>query len=278
MAEKGDDYSAYANEENLLQEAVANIKAVVAELGPILEIDRTLLPSISFLKDDILIAIGQDGLVANTLRYSGALPIFGVNPDTSSYEGTLLHFSVESIIPYLKSPSAYPEHEEITLAEGELSTGAKIRAANDIFMGKGDHSSALYRITHKGQEEHHSSSGVIISTPMGATGWQRSIIEGSLRILSTVTGQSQKSVKPPPLTKADDNLRFWVREPWPSVKSQSHLVAGKVTEKSPLKITSEMGENGLIFADGMQNDAFPFPAGETLTLRPSKTKGRLVLP
>ena len=278
MAEKGEDYTVYAQEEKCLQEALAHIKEAVAELGPVLEIDRALLPSVSFLKDDVLIAIGQDGLVANTLRYAGAFPIFGVNPDSASYEGTLLHFSVQGIVNYLKSPSANPEYEEITLAEGELSTGVKIRAANDIFIGKADHSSALYKISHQDTEEHHSSSGVIISTPMGATGWQRSIIEGSLRILSTITGQSQKSIKPPPITKGDDNLRFWVREPWPSVKSQSHLVAGKVTESTPLKIISEMGENGLIFADGMQNDAFPFPAGEKLTLRPSKTKGRLVLP
>lgn len=278
MAEKGEDYGTYAAEENRLNEAASQIKATVAELGPILEIDRSLLPGISFLKDDILIAIGQDGLVANTLRYAGSLPIFGVNPDPNSYEGALLHFSVETVISYLKSPSDRPDHEKITLAEGQLSNGATIRAANDIFLGKGDHSSALYRISHKGKEEHHSSSGVIISTPMGATGWQRSVIEGSLRILSSITGQNQKSVKPPPITKGDDNLRFWVREPWPSVKSQSLLVAGKITEKAPLKITSEMGENGIIFADGMQNDSFPFPAGETLTLLPSKTKGRLVLP
>jgi len=278
MAEKGEDYGAYALEENKLQETTFQIKSALADLGPVLEIDRTLLPSISFLKDDILVAIGQDGLVANALRYAGSLPIFGVNPDTEAYEGTLLHFSARSVVDYLKGSPSHQEYEEITLAEGKLSTGATIRAANDIFIGKGDHTSALYRISHKQQAEHHSSSGIIISTPMGATGWQRSVIEGSIRILSVITGQSNKSIKPPPISKGDNNLRFWVREPWPSFKSQSHLVAGKITEKAPLRVISEMGENGIIFADGMQSDAFSFPAGETLTIQPSETKGRLMLP
>lgn len=279
MAEKGESYSVYAEEEEKVKVAIARIKSVASELGPVLEIERHLLPTTPLGRNDVLIAIGQDGLVANTLRYSASIPIIGVNPDAASYEGALLPFDVAAAIQYLKNRPARETWEEITLAEGTFSNGAKISAANDIFIGKSDHSSALYKIRHIGEEEHHSSSGIIVSTPMGATGWQRSVVEGSLRIHSAITDTPfQQADGSSPPRRNDESLRFWVREPWPSIKSQSALVAGTITGHAPLLVTSEMGEGGIVFADGMQADSFPFPAGESFQIAPAATKGRLVTP
>ena len=278
MGEQGESYEEYEREERKLKEAAFRIKSVAAELGPVLEIERNLLPSTPLGRHDVLIAIGQDGLVANTLRYSADIPILGVNPDPDSYEGTLLPFDVGSAIRYLKCRPAREHCEEVTLAEGIFSNGAKIKAANDIFIGKSDHSSSLYKIRHREEMEHHSSSGIIVSTPMGATGWQRSILEGSLRILSAVTGTPFRDIQEKePTGKSENRLRFWVREPWQSLKSQSSLVSGTITAGTPLLVTSEMGEGGTVFADGMQADSFAFPAGESLQITPSATKGRLIL-
>lgn len=279
MEEKGESYEQYADEEAMLKDAMRRIKSVVSDIGPVLEIERHLLPATPLGRQDTLIAIGQDGLVANTLRYSGEIPIIGVNPDPASYEGTLLPFSVEMAIDYLKNRPGNDICEEITLAEGVFSNGSKIKAANDIFIGKTDHSSSLYKIHHGAKEEHHSSSGIIVSTPMGASGWQRSIVEGSLRILSALTESPLPSLHAIPRTPSKrGDLRFWVREPWPSLKSQSALVTGTITPEATLVVTSEMGEGGIVFADGMQTDSYPFPAGESLTIAPSDTKGRIVIP
>lgn len=279
MAEKGESYEQYANEEAILKDAIRRIKSVASDFGPVLEIERHLLPATPLSHLDSLIAIGQDGLVANTLRYSGEIPIIGVNPDPTSYEGTLLPFSVELAIEYLKNRPENDICEEITLAEGTFSNGSRVKAANDIFIGKADHSSSLYKIHHGGREEHHSSSGIIVSTPMGASGWQRSIVEGSLKILSTLTESPLPVMRDIPASASKKGaLRFWVREPWPSLKSQSTLVTGTITPKATLTVTSEMGEGGIVFADGMQADSYPFPAGESLMISPSDTKGRIVIP
>ena len=276
MRGSGESYDSYRDEEKKLDLAVARIRESVADLGPTLVIERSLLPTTPFTGNDLFIAIGQDGLVANILRYSGDLPILGVNPDPGSYEGALLNFSVDSAIAYLSISRVAHECEPITLAEGRFSNGAVIRAANDIFVGKADHSSALYKIQHGSRAEQHSSSGIIISTPMGATGWQRSVIEGSLRTLQSITGKSPGDIRPKPLSRDSSRLRFWVREPWPSVNSSSNVVAGIVTSREPLVIISQMGENGTVFADGMQADSYAFRAGETLTVQPGIQKGRLV--
>lgn len=276
MKESGESYDAYRDEEEKLDRAVVKIRESVADLGPTLVIERSLLPTTPFTANDLFIAIGQDGLVANILRYSGDLPILGVNPDPESYEGALLNFSVDSAIAYFSISRAGHECEPITLAEGRFSNGAVIRAANDIFIGKTDHSSALYKIRHGNRTEQQSSSGIIVSTPMGATGWQRSVIEGSLRTLQAITGKNFGEVKPKSVARDANRLRFWVREPWPSVKSASSVVSGVVTPSEPLVIVSQMGENGAVFADGMQSDSYAFRAGETLTIHPGTQRGMLV--
>jgi len=208
MRESGESYDFYREEERKLDQAVAIIKDVVSELGPTLVIERALLPSTPFTDSDLLVAIGQDGLVANVLRYAGELPILGVNPDPETYEGTLLNFSVQDAVDYLATNREGHACEAVTLAEGHFSCGAVIRAANDIFVGKGDHSSALYKIFHASKEEQHSSSGIIISTPMGSTGWQRSVVEGSLRTLQSITGKNLGEIQHKAVPRDADRLRF----------------------------------------------------------------------
>jgi hypothetical protein len=43
-------------------------------------------------------------------------------------------------------------------------------------------------------------------------------------------------------------------------------------------VISEMGSGAVAFADGMQQDSFPFPAGERLVIKSVGVVGKLVLP
>jgi NAD kinase len=62
------------------------------------------------------------------------------------------------------------------MAHARLDDGQQLLALNEIFVGHRTHQSARYRIRPADeQEERHSSSGVIVSTGTGATGWARSI-------------------------------------------------------------------------------------------------------
>ena len=57
------------------------------------------------------------------------------------------------------------------MAQATLSDGQTLLAFNDLFIGRRSHASAFYTIEHAGQREVHSSSGVIVSTGAGSTGW-----------------------------------------------------------------------------------------------------------
>ena len=46
-------------------------------------IDRGFLPNFVFGPEDTVVTLGQDGLVANTLKYLHGQPVVGVNPDPS---------------------------------------------------------------------------------------------------------------------------------------------------------------------------------------------------
>ena len=56
-----------------------------------------------------------------------------------------------------------------------LDDGQTLLALNELFIGHHSHQSARYTISTGDNEERHSSSGVIVSTGTGATGWARSI-------------------------------------------------------------------------------------------------------
>jgi NAD kinase len=57
-------------------------------------LDRAYLPTFDFGRCSVVVVVGQDGLVANTAKYVGELPIVAINPDPSRFDGILLPFQV----------------------------------------------------------------------------------------------------------------------------------------------------------------------------------------
>src|SRR4051794_41168456 len=51
---------------------------------------REELSRVLFEPDDVVVCVGQDGLVANTAKYLAGQPVVGVNPDPARYEGVLV--------------------------------------------------------------------------------------------------------------------------------------------------------------------------------------------
>lgn len=276
LRETGQSYEVYQSEEEELEDALSSVRRTLQHAGHLQEIDRSLLPTHAFHEGDVLVALGQDGLVANTLRYSRDLLVIGVNPRPKAYEGTLLPFTPETLHDVMHAVTQdRAATAMVTLAEARFSDGRTLRAANDFFVGRNDHASALYRISHRSAEERHSSSGVIISTPLGSTAWQRSIVTGAAAVVSAL-GRNVE-IKPKAVAWDEKRLRFWVREPWPSLQSSAKIVAGVVSAGEQLTLSSEMGEGGVIFADGLQADASPFLAGDVVRFELSAVPARIAV-
>jgi len=129
-----------------------------------------------FEPEDTVIAVGQDGLVANTAKYLVGQPVIGVNPDASLYEGVLVPHPVEALADLLE-PTARGDAstESRTMVEARLGDGQVLRALNELFVGCRTHQSARYRLHYHEAEERHSSSGIIVATGTGSTGWAKSV-------------------------------------------------------------------------------------------------------
>jgi NAD kinase len=267
----GGDFADYENEDATYRAAIATVQQSLAEVGRVQVIDRKLLPNFVFGPDDLVIALGQDGLVANTLKYLDGHRLIGVNPDPKRWDGKLLPFGVTGVALIVAEVLAGRRPtRNVDMAEAALNTGTSLFAVNDFFIGVRGHSSARYCIAADGKVESQSSSGVVVSTGLGSTGWYRSLITGAAVIAGT-------AVPPTDFAWDSGELRFTVREPFPSRTTGTTIVAGKITRQSPVIIESQMGEGGVIFSDGIENDFLEFNSGTRATISLAERQGVLVM-
>lgn len=75
------------------------------------------------------------------------------------------------------------------MARAQLDDGQTIDAVNDLFIGIQSHASARYRIEYRKQVENQSSSGVIVSTGAGSTGWYRSVMTAAAGLARAASGE-----------------------------------------------------------------------------------------
>ncbi len=222
------------------------------------DLDRFL-----FAPDDVIVAVGQDGLVANVAKYLDGQPVLGINPAPDLYDGVLVRISVDRLAPLLRASVAGDANtEHRTMVGAKLDTGETLVALNEIFIGHRSHQSARYRIEANGAAEDHSSSGLIVASGTGATGWARSIAEATHLALSL--GHEERAVG------------FWAREPFPSIATGTELRAGLIT-RDPLIVTSRISEGGVIFADGIEQDFIVFDWGRRVEVAPAPRTLRLVV-
>jgi NAD kinase len=272
----GADFGDYETEQNTYLAARGTVLKALERHCLVQAIDRTFLPSFLFGPHDVVVALGQDGLVANTMKYLDGQPLVGVNPDPRRYDGVLLPFApndVTSILPEVLARRRTVK--SVTMAQAALSDGQQLYAVNDLFVGPKTHTSARYEIALKEQKETQSSSGIIISTGLGSTAWMRSVLTGAAMIVQAQSAQATpEAFKPLPWDAP--YLRFAVREPFPSVATQAHLVFGQADKRSPLLVRSLMAENGVIFSDGVESDFLEFTSGVTATISVADRVGQLV--
>lgn len=274
----GNDFSDYLQENLQYKNVLTKMVSTLERLGNLHVLDRDYVPNYIFGKEDIVIAVGQDGLVANTLKYLDSQPLIGVNPDTCRWDGVLLPFNptdIEKVVTDVFHNQR--RFKEITLAQADLNDGQRLYAVNDLFIGQRTHVSARYTINYNGQKEQQSSSGIIVSTGLGSTGWFKSILAGASGVAATCINKKINLRQQEDFTWDSDFLYYSVREPYPSNWTSANLVFGKVDSTCYLKIVSQMPENGVIFSDGIENDFLEFNSGAETTIKIADKKGMLVV-
>ncbi len=273
----GGDFADYLIEDKAYRTAVDTAAAFLEGYGRLQVVDRDFVPGFLFGAQDLVVAIGRDGLVANTLKYLTTQSLIGVNPDPKRWDGVLLPFAVKDlpkIVP--ETDSGIRKARSITMAQATLGDGQTLIGVNDIFIGQRTHASAYYALTAGGETEVQSSSGIIVSTGLGATGWLKSVIAGACGI-DRYCGLKEKPGIDSDFTWESDYLYYSVREPYPSRSTGASLVFGKVSRRDPLRISSRMAQNGVIFSDGMEEDRLEFNSGATATVGVCEKSGNLIV-
>lgn len=271
----GVDFSDYIAEDQQYQRVLKRIRDTAGHFARVQEIERQFVPNMIFGKRDIIIAVGQDGLVANVMKYLDGQPLLGVNPDTARWDGVLLPFEegqLREVLPEVIR-GKYRERQ-ITMAEAVTKDGQHMLAVNDLFVGCRTHTSARYDIAWNGELENQSSSGIIISTGLGATGWYHSVMAQAKR-MTELFGCGKMVDRP--LAWDDKRLTFVVREPFPSRTTQAEIVFGKIEAGDEFRIISKMPENGVVFSDGIEEDAISFHAGMEISIQIAKKRGKLIV-
>lgn len=272
----GGDFADYLVEHRAYAEARAVLVDSLSAHGRYQVIDRSLLPNFIFGSDDIVVAMGQDGVVANTLKYLDGQPLIGVNPDPGRFDGVLLPFQPGDFTRILSEVVAdRRDARSITIAEARLSDGQSLLAVNDFFAGPHSHTSARYEISFGGRSEIQSSSGIIVCTGLGSSAWMKSIATGALAVAHSLGAPAAGHYEP--FAWDATKLQFAVREPFPSRSSGAELVFGAIAQGQSLEVRSLMGGNGVIFSDGIESDYLEFNAGVSARFAVSRRVGRLIV-
>lgn len=232
-------------------------------------VGRSDLDRFLFQPEDLVVTVGQDGLVANVAKYLTGQIVIGINPAARLFDGVLARHEARDarrLLELAVSRRSEQLIEERTMVEAVTADGLTLVALNELFVGHRTHQSARYTLSVGEAKERQSSSGLVIATGTGATGWARSIFQSR-------HPDGDKTGLPSPTDRA---LAFFVREAFPSVATGTSLVEGRFGNGERLEIASEMNDGGVCFGDGMEEDFLPLPYGQRVEVRIAEQRLRLL--
>lgn len=222
-------------------------------------IQRADLDRFLFGPDDLVVALGQDGLVANVAKYLSGQVVIGLNPAPERYDGILVPHPPAAAGELLAAAAAgRAEIERRTMVEAAVDGGQRMIALNEVFLGHRSHQSARYLLHAAGTEERHSSSGIIVATGTGCTGWACSIAR-----------ERRSGLQMPAPT--EPRLVFYAREAFPSIVTGTELTEGTLATEETLTVVSQMESGGVVFGDGIESDRIELPWGARISVRVAAT-------
>jgi hypothetical protein len=263
LASRGRDLDEVEARDEALRGALATVTAAIPIGWRRADVERADLSRFIFAPDDIVAVVGQDGLVANVAEYLDGQPVIGIDPHPGWNAGVLVPHGPDAFEGLLDAvATGHAVYEARTMVEASLDDGQTLLALNEIFVGHPSHQSARYRLEANGAVERQSSSGLIVSTGTGATGWCRSIWQ-----------QSRSGLELP--NPDDPRLVWFVREAWPSPATGTALSEGELAAGESLQAVAET-DGLVVFGDGMEGDRLTLGWGQAVRVNVATRRLRLV--
>ncbi|MEU9245972.1 hypothetical protein [Streptomyces sp. NPDC048385] len=266
LASRGRDMAEVAERHRRTRRALAEVASAVPPAWRQARVERADLDRFLFAPEDVVVVVGQDGLVANVAKYLDGQPVIGIDSDPGRNPGVLVRHRPQRAAVLLASVTATATGaDELTMVEAVADDTQRLVALNEIYLGSAGHQTARYRLGLEddgGVVEVQASSGVLVGTGTGATGWLRSVWQ-------------ERGGRLPLPAPTEDRLLWFVREAWPSPATGTALVAGELTASAALTLTVE-SDRLIAFGDGIEADALELTWGQTVRVGTCARRLRLV--
>ncbi|MFS8203425.1 hypothetical protein ACLVWQ_32715 [Streptomyces sp. CWNU-52B] len=271
LSSRGRSIEEVAERHHRTRRALTDVTSAIPLTWRQSRVERADLDRFLFAPEDVVVVVGQDGLVANVAKYLAGQPVVGIDSDPGRNPGVLVRHRPADAARLLRAaPSTATGVDELTMVEAVADDTQRLLALNEIYLGAAGHQTVRYRLGLEGggdkdgggAVEAQASSGVLVGTGTGATGWIRSVWEGR--------GGSLPLPRP-----TEERLVWFVREAWPSPVTGTSRVAGVLSAASRLTLTVE-SERLIAFGDGMEGDALELTWGQSVRVGVCGERLRLV--
>ncbi|WP_405386668.1 hypothetical protein OG596_02925 [Streptomyces sp. NBC_01102] len=266
LSTRGRSVDEVAARHHRMRQALTEVAAAVPLQWRRSRVERADLDRFLFGPEDVVIVVGQDGLVANAAKYLSGQPVVGIDTDPGRNPGVLVRHRAADAAALCRAAVAPGDRvDALTMVEAVADDTQRLLALNEIFSGPPGHQTARYRIGPDGAPsagESQASSGVLVGTGTGATGW--------LRSLWAERGSGLRLPGP-----SDHRLLWFVREAWPSPATGTSLVEGELGRGEGLSLTVE-SDRIVVFGDGMESDSLELTWGQTVRFGIAATTLNLV--
>ena len=216
--------------------ALARVRAGIPDGWASADVERDSLSRFLFAPEDVIVVVGPDGLVANVAKYAGDQVVVGV-------QGVAALGRIEA--------GADLRVDQLTMVRATADDSRTLTALNEVFVGHPSHQSARYELALGTRVERQSSSGVVVSTGTGATGWGASLRRG--RHMGDLPAPTSRS------------LAWFVREAWPSPFTGVEYTEGILDEDEDLGLVVA-SESLVLFGDGMESDRLTLTWGQSVRI------------
>ena len=249
LASRGRDLAEVEARHDRVEAALAQVSAALPADWRVGRVERADLDRFLFAPEDRIIVVGQDGLVANVAKYLSGQPVIGVNADPDANPGVLVPHRPGDVARLLAGKASVAP---LTMVEAVADDGQSLLALNEIYLGHPSHQTARWTLHVDGATERQASSGLIVGTGTGATGWCASV------------ARSRSGAPALPAPTASE-LAWFVREAWPSPATGTDCVQGLLGPGDRLDVAVET--DGLVaFGDGMEGDRLTLAWGQRVSI------------